>query len=119
MICFPSKDNCGEDSPLKSVDGIANMFEGVGKVRGSAPYYDVNTENGYVHISQVPLVFSLAPGYSGVWSFYLFLGLKCFIKMSCITPILSTLKSVQSNRRGFEDYLTFKYNQHLYSPTCL
>ena len=59
-----------------------------GKVLGSVPYYDVNTKDGYVHISQVPLLFSLGLGILGFGVFICF-GLECFIKMSCIAPILS------------------------------
>jgi len=43
-----------------------------GKVLGSVPYYDVNTENGYVHISQVSLVFSLGLGILGFRVFICF-----------------------------------------------
>ena len=43
-----------------------------GKVLGSVPYYDVNPANGYVHISQVPLVFSLGLGILGFGVFVCF-----------------------------------------------
>lgn len=77
MICFPSKDNCGKDSPLKSsfvlnqLMALLTCLKG-GKVWGSAPYYDANTENVYVHISQVPLVFSLGLGVLGFGVFICF-----------------------------------------------
>ena len=84
MICFPSKDNCGEDSPLKSsfvlnqLMALLTCLKG-GKVWGSAPYY---TFLRFLWSSLWVLVF---------WGleFLFVFGLKCFIKMSCITPILS------------------------------
>lgn len=72
MICFPSKDNCGEDSPLKSVDGIANMFEGWKGV-GLCPILRCKHRKWLCTHFSGSSGLLIGSSYSGVWSFYLFL----------------------------------------------